>query len=70
MLAMTTKRLVPAARRGEAPINGDDLRVLAAPIAKLGLLRRQSSVWLGRVEAGMGREAVGVLGLVRGALYL
>jgi hypothetical protein len=64
------KQPVAVASRGEAPIDGGDLRVLAAPIAKLRLLRRQSSGWRGRVEAGMGGEAGGVLGLVRGVLYL
>jgi hypothetical protein len=66
----TAKRLVPAVAPGTAPIDGGDLRVLAAPISKLEQLRRQSSEWCGGGEAVKGSEQGGVLGLVLGTRYL
>jgi hypothetical protein len=69
-LAWMRKRLVPSARRGEASIGGDDLRVLAAFLFELELLRRGGVELGGREEARMGGERVGVKEMCSGLLYL
>jgi hypothetical protein len=61
---------VEVAEHEAAWINGDFSRASAAPIVQLGRLRRRLG-WLAvRGEAGMRGEHGGVLGLLRGVLYL
>jgi hypothetical protein len=69
-LLTTVKQPVAVAELGAAWIDGDSSRASAAPSLRLRRLQRRLSVWLGRGEAEMGGEAGGVLGLLRGALYL
>jgi hypothetical protein len=70
MLASTAKLQVPAASLEEAPIDGDDLRVLAGSSIKLRGLWRGCGSGFGRGEAGMGGEAMGVKKGGAGGCYL